>query len=111
MVYKSNLPTPALNDAWKLSVQSHYPGLSITKTQHQIMAQVYVNDIASALHELNGGIGNPSDYLIFTWQGLDVAFTEEQKANFDFFPDFEVLKNNYYQNVRVKGSLTDYNCK
>lgn len=74
------------------------------------MAQVYVNDIASALHELNGGIGNPSDYLIFAWQGLEDAFTEEQKANFDFFPDFEVLKNNYYQNVRGKGSLSDYNC-
>ena len=107
--YTTNLFVPS--DVWKNFVQSHYPGLPITESHHQIMAQAFVNDIASALHELNGGVGNPSDYLIFAWQGLENAFTNEQKANFKFIPDFELLRNNYNQNVKDKGSLAKYNCK
>jgi hypothetical protein len=95
---------------WSQFVQSNYPGITIGESQHQIIAQAFVNDIAQALHDINGGIGDPSDYLYIAWQGLDDAFNDSQKAEFDFIPDFDQLKTNFNTNVKGQGVINYNGC-
>ncbi|MBP6445526.1 MAG: hypothetical protein KA341_01895 [Saprospiraceae bacterium] len=106
------------NDVWKDFVQSKYPGITIGQTQHQLMAQEYISDLAFALYQLNGNIGSPDDYLIFAWQGLDEAFDSTQKATFTFIPttsQFATMRNRYYTNVQSKMSSNpnaiNFNCR
>lgn len=98
------------SDLWRLFVQSNYPDIEIGDTQHQIMAQAFLNDMAQALHDMNGGIGDPSDYLFIAWEGLRDSFTEEQLNTFDFIPDFDELLNDFNTNVRGQGAINYNNC-
>ena len=95
---------------WSQFVQSNYPGIVIGETQHQIMAQAFVNDIAQALHDINGGVGDPSDYLYIAWEGLQDAFNDTQKAQFTFIPNFEHLKTNFNNNVKGRGTINYNGC-
>lgn len=95
---------------WEKFVESNYPNIVIGETQHQLMAQIYVNDIAQALHDINGGVGEPSDYLHIAWQGIKGAFTDAQLNEYDFFPDFDQLELNYNSNVLGQGSISYNNC-
>jgi hypothetical protein len=103
---------PALNNIWDNFVQSNFPDIiPVGKDQHKLMAQVYVNDLAQALHDLNGGVGDPSDYLIFAWQGVLGAYPEETRHKYDFLPkNMDDLRNNFNNNVKGKGDLQFNGC-
>ncbi|MBK7634456.1 MAG: hypothetical protein IPJ13_09295 [Saprospiraceae bacterium] len=104
---------------WEKFVQSKYPGIPLTQTQHQLMAQEYVSDIAFAMWQLNGSLGVPEDYLIFAWQGLEKAFDTTQKASYSFIPtssQLNAMKNRYVNNVRPledanKKRAITYSCR
>lgn len=57
--FNSNLRNYGLDKAWNDFVQLNFPFVQpVGNDQHKLMAQVFVNDIAMALWELNGKYGN-----------------------------------------------------
>jgi hypothetical protein len=109
--YHSNLKTLSYQSAWNSFIQSQFPQISpVGNDQHQLMAQIYANDLASALWELNGNVGTPSDYLIIAWEGLQNAYPVEDRHKYDFIPDFEKLKTDFENNVQGKGRLKFNGC-
>jgi hypothetical protein len=98
-------------DLWKNFIQSKYPNIQpVGNDQHKFMAQAYVNDLAQALHDLNGGVGEPSDYLLIAWQGLLGAYPEETRHLYDFLPNIQTLQDNFNNNVKGKGNLQFNGC-
>lgn len=47
---------------WSDIVQAKYPGTIINGNQHILFLTHFKNLIINALHDINGGIGNPTDY-------------------------------------------------
>src|SRR5690606_18218090 len=47
---------------WSDIVQAYFPGTIISGNQHVLFLTHFKDLILNALHDINGGIGNPSDY-------------------------------------------------
>ncbi|MFZ1704612.1 MAG: hypothetical protein WAT79_09720 [Saprospiraceae bacterium] len=47
---------------WTDIVQAYFPGTVISGNQHVLLFTHFKNKILEALHAINGGVGNPSDY-------------------------------------------------
>jgi hypothetical protein len=109
--FNSNLRNFGLDKAWNDFVQLNFPFVQpVGNDQHKLMAQVFVNDIAMALWELNGKYGNSNDYLYIAWQGLQNAYLVEDRHKYDFIPDFEKLKTDFETSVQGKGRLKFNGC-
>jgi hypothetical protein len=103
--------TENFNVRWNNFIQSNYPNIvPVGYDQHKLMAQSYVNDLAQALHDLNGGVGEPSDYLLIAWQGLLGAYPEETRHLYDFLPNIKELQDSFNNNVKGQGSLQFNGC-